>query len=519
MSHKSTKHIPYCLNCHYPLAEFDSFCPNCGQKPTDGKTTMHHLMHEFTHTLFHVDGKLVSTLRHLFVPGKLTEEFFKGHHKRYAHPIQLYLVLGAAFLFCLSVYTHRVEEQVQKQLDSADQTVKQRLFLASVDSTAQAMASYKNNPSVQKAVDSLVQKKYADINHKESSDLEAKFIIMKRRSIRKRLALALLLSKKDSVDVPKQAAYKAEIAEMQAEIAKFGKDSVDIVTSYAVQKNTNPNNALRLLNIQMTSRWTAKGFNISMNGKSVFASDTVTEFTKQLESDFKSEVQKDITDKIADLPSDYSAKAKGFLNGVTEDFQKGKADNRRNEGLEQSKQPPRNALKPDSIGVASTSIAVSDIQELTADEILEKYHIEGFWKRRLLSRVIEFRQGGAEMLHGLFSKMLWIITFSLLPTAGLLWLMYRRRGRFFVEHLVWLLHINCLFFILFPMVILSEYLGFSTVIIYLLVVIFAPLFALKRYYKQDWGKTMVKFVIYSFGYNIIGALVFVIGSFLSFLFL
>jgi Protein of unknown function (DUF3667) len=97
-NHHKQPHTPYCLNCHYPTAELDNFCPNCGQKPSNGKITMHDLLHEFLHNLTHFDGKIVSSLRHALIPGKLTLEFFKGHHKRYAHPIQLFLVIGKLYI-------------------------------------------------------------------------------------------------------------------------------------------------------------------------------------------------------------------------------------------------------------------------------------------------------------------------------------------------------------------------------------------------------------------------------------
>ena len=42
------KYHPYCLNCHYPISEFDKNCSQCGQKPTDGKTTMHDLPYPFS---------------------------------------------------------------------------------------------------------------------------------------------------------------------------------------------------------------------------------------------------------------------------------------------------------------------------------------------------------------------------------------------------------------------------------------------------------------------------------------
>ena len=99
MSHKHTQGLPYCQNCHYPIAELDKFCPNCGQQNTDGHVSLHDLWHEVSHYFTHVDNKIFVTLRHLFIPGKLTDAFFKGHRKRYIHPINLFFLIGIILPF------------------------------------------------------------------------------------------------------------------------------------------------------------------------------------------------------------------------------------------------------------------------------------------------------------------------------------------------------------------------------------------------------------------------------------
>ena len=94
MTEQPTYTYRYCHNCHYPLPPQAKYCPQCSQKYTDGRETFGHLIHEVIHTKFHLDSTFFNTLRYIFIPGKLTEEFFKGKHKRYAHPIRLFLVLG-----------------------------------------------------------------------------------------------------------------------------------------------------------------------------------------------------------------------------------------------------------------------------------------------------------------------------------------------------------------------------------------------------------------------------------------
>jgi len=48
------------------------------------------------------DGKMWRTLRGLFIPGKLTEEYFAGRRSLYLRPVRVFLVLNIVFFFVLS---------------------------------------------------------------------------------------------------------------------------------------------------------------------------------------------------------------------------------------------------------------------------------------------------------------------------------------------------------------------------------------------------------------------------------
>jgi hypothetical protein len=54
---------------------------------------------------------------------------------------------------------------------------------------------------------------------------------------------------------------------------------------------------------------------------------------------------------------------------------------------------------------------------------------------------------------------------------------------------------------------------------FLVIAVAAPFLALRRYYKQSWGKTLMKGFVFQFGYVFIGIIAFTIGGFVSFLFL
>jgi hypothetical protein len=95
-----------CRNCDKAISINAKFCPQCGQKNNDGKVTMKELFHRFWQNLTHLDSKFVKMCWQLFVPGVVTQEYFKGRHKRYPHPVQFFFIVMFFFLF---VFNHTYE--------------------------------------------------------------------------------------------------------------------------------------------------------------------------------------------------------------------------------------------------------------------------------------------------------------------------------------------------------------------------------------------------------------------------
>ncbi len=128
-----TDHI-YCQNCGKPLMLNAHFCSFCGQKPITGKITIHELLHQFLHIWLHIEGKLLATLRHLFIPGKLTQDFFKGMHVRYAHPVQLFFILGVLCFEMIECATRKQEEVAKQGLEYLQKRNQWALFKVKMDS-------------------------------------------------------------------------------------------------------------------------------------------------------------------------------------------------------------------------------------------------------------------------------------------------------------------------------------------------------------------------------------------------
>ena len=170
-------HFTHCLNCGHALSKDFKFCPNCGQHPTDGKIPFSHLFSEFFEGVFHLDGKLITTLRHVFIPGKLTQEFFKGKHKSYAAPFQLFLVLGGLYFVLISKKLHETEENISSKLEHSKMASHLKFILSKEDSIYNTFGIYKNQPPVKIFADSALKKTYYTLNPKKATQIAVDYNI------------------------------------------------------------------------------------------------------------------------------------------------------------------------------------------------------------------------------------------------------------------------------------------------------------------------------------------------------
>lgn len=94
---------PYgiCQNCNTKNELPFKYCRNCGQKNTDGKITFWELWTELQDAVFNIESRTWRTLKNLFIPGRLTLEYFSGKHRRYVHPLRL--LIGTSVLLIIAM--------------------------------------------------------------------------------------------------------------------------------------------------------------------------------------------------------------------------------------------------------------------------------------------------------------------------------------------------------------------------------------------------------------------------------
>jgi len=161
-----------CYNCDTPLEVEDKYCWKCSQKYTTGRVTFGKLVGEFFSEQFNLDSRILQTVGAIFIPGKLTEEFFRGRHKSYVSPLRLFLVMGVIFVSVL-VYGIFKGEDVQffgnsEILDIAHENERRKL-LHIMDSLHVTEKNNFDNKKVAAALDSVSVKLWETLNNKEDS--------------------------------------------------------------------------------------------------------------------------------------------------------------------------------------------------------------------------------------------------------------------------------------------------------------------------------------------------------------
>jgi Protein of unknown function (DUF3667) len=474
MSHKSTKKIhPYCLNCHYPLSEFDKNCSQCGQKPTDGKTTMHDLLHEFVHTLFHLDGKFFWTLKHLFIPGKLTTEFFRGHHKRYAHPVQLFLVVGALTFAMVLSKTKSLEEKTAQQLSNSQKNTIRNQFLLELDTVSRKIVHNSGEESKTLRDSVMLKMKFKD--EISTSDREIKII------------LGQLMDEKYKKTNPKIAEEKSKnsIVNIRFNVTDYDKFKDSLIAVIMKEDVKTIDSVLKI------------------------RQDSFDRVPKNMKNDFM-----DGWNSVG-----YEKTPEGIKDALRK---------KRRELLTLSDLTAAIKIEQDSFDIfkviniletkKSKRIPLIEIYESTPDEILEKYNITDFFDKLEGKSAIKARKDASSLLHYIFSK-LFLITFSLIPfLAALFMLLYHRQKRYYVEHFVFFLHLNTTLLLTLAAT-LTYFNIFGHTFIFLFYVIAMALFvflAMKFYYQQGWLKTFIKFLLASVLYQVLAILIFLLAAFISF---
>jgi len=95
-----------CLNCNQIISEEDNFCPNCGQVNDKNPVSVKQYFSEYLSGFFDFDSRFIRTIIPLlFKPGMVTKKYVEGKRKSYVNPFQLYLHITILFFLIQGVFS------------------------------------------------------------------------------------------------------------------------------------------------------------------------------------------------------------------------------------------------------------------------------------------------------------------------------------------------------------------------------------------------------------------------------
>ncbi len=106
-----------CLNCANPLHESFRFCPQCSQKTTRHRLSIHDIAHDAIHYFTHADRGLFSLIRDLTTnTGKVAREYVGGMRKKHFPPLNFYLIVG--FLVLLAYNMQEIPPELRNMAET-----------------------------------------------------------------------------------------------------------------------------------------------------------------------------------------------------------------------------------------------------------------------------------------------------------------------------------------------------------------------------------------------------------------
>jgi hypothetical protein len=419
-------------------------------------------------------------MKDLLIPGKLTDEFFQGHRKRYIHPINLFFVVGIIMPFIMGQVSHNTAtESHWDQGFIKEKELYRNDLLFEMDSMVKHNSS-RFDGSVRPILDSFLLENYQRTNTKWSAidtshnGYTARYCNIMDKMQDARKAIRMLT---DTLQIDKGFVAKPllnrRLEETETYLSKLKYDSITIIAKYAAANNK-------------PYKKVEESWLVNYAGY---------KFGKTLDSKTK---PKPLTfDSIMRYPVDYDA-LKVRLDSI------------------------RRIIKRDSVklgffaGVDDLKIDELDLSTMPYDALIDKYKLTTWRSKMTVKQAKKFGQQGMEGMMKFYNeKSTWITILSIIPAAWFLLLMYRSRNRLYVEHLVFLLHFSTLSFIISALLLIQK----DWMMYFSIFVTFVALaFAIKRFYKQGWGKTLLKSAIFYTLYTILGLVIATIGIVLSLLF-
>ena len=115
------------------MAHDAKYCENCGQAKLESRLNIIQLFKDFVTNIFNLDGRIFRTVRHVWKPAFLAQEYISGKRRSYVNPIRFFLLMIVLLFFLLnySMDSEAFDEGTVNEIS----TVEQKKFAEKYDST------------------------------------------------------------------------------------------------------------------------------------------------------------------------------------------------------------------------------------------------------------------------------------------------------------------------------------------------------------------------------------------------
>lgn len=188
-----------------------------------------------------------------------------------------------------------------------------------------------------------------------------------------------------------------------------------------------------------------------------------------------------------------------------------------------SQAPDSTVANADSIdlnlGFKGFRLATTDAFRLDADGIIAKYEIHNWVDKNFVRQGLKTLKDPGALMQAYLGSLAWTLLGLIALMSAVLKLLYLRQKHFYVEHFILLLNEHSSMFLL-----LMAAMGINAIyplgqlwIPLILWLLISPVLALKNYYGQGWGLTLLKSTVFFIVYLIGFSLLFTIGMLVVFI--
>jgi hypothetical protein len=197
--------------------------------------------------------------------------------------------------------------------------------------------------------------------------------------------------------------------------------------------------------------------------------------------------------------------------------------NRRN-GLESIGLPDTLETETDTTNIGfwgnkQLRIATLDYVRYDPDELIRRYNISDWKMQLMLRQTIKSYKNPDGLVHAYVGSLTWTILALVAMMSGVLSLLYWRQKRYYVEHFIFLLHFHTGLMLAALLGLIGLWLDCCNGFVFGWIWLGASIFlyrAMRRYYGQARGKTLLKWFLFGVSYYISFIILFVLGLLLVF---